>query len=1772
MGLRSAQRGYRYQDFIAGLVFCWSLLQYQNPYYIIDEKDNKDDWIEDIKVVCGNKKDCFQIKYTEKRKLSVDDFKSNGELSLDILLKYFLVQKEYDIRFFLLLKWSKPTDGLKDLLVEDNNQLFDFPESAFYCFDLNKIEKICLTFGLNNNCETNELLSKIHIVCEMPESSLDFLNPLPLETYLFNSIEKIGIGVFPNNNITLEQFAKNLFVEMDYYRTSKVFKVESSTLLSRLCVCTDFGKLNEIPSLNENMLVRNVPFLDEVINALSTFERVVVVGEPGSGKTHLCFELERYLSEQSIKYTKHYLYVGTADAELAKRTDTNYLISNLLATIYKLFPNLNKDNSLFGADIKCLNKAIDLIDEQIFLIIDGVDHAYRNYGEKSKTDLIDLINDIHTNKFVHILLITQPMDCLKNLKHFTSLQMPKWTQREIMILASHKNINPTTDQLKLLVEKGEGNPLYINYLLDNITQINDAPQYGGNITNYYRYLLKSIESPYLCKYLVSIPFFFSEKEFSVISNSGSDGDAFIGSISFLLKYDNLAQGYKIYHESFIRFLYDYCVEKRIDLKLAKRDVVNYLKTLNFYSNFKCYNYYLSLLKDIDDYESILAFASYDFLENSVYYGHTIHEIRENLNLFRIGACHIHSYYYYCSYLLLKKCVDNYYDQDYVGGDYPDYYLAFLSLFGEDGLNKLFLHKCSPNTSNLIYYSAFLDGLNPSSSLISENGDYSPFERNYYLTDLVAERYQNGETIKNIKSEATFDQKLEIIRAMNELGKVADVTNSNDNEVLSILSCYRFDGIGGLNKNTINLSFIPNVYKENFGSILANFVLNVNNGLLTSEQEKNVKKQQDTSFIYSVFRLVIDNNSSYVVYKSNNKDLLLEKSLINNLLRFKNRVDPFIGDPRACDFTSVSFKYIFITLLLTPLKYLINRYQDYLVLLFEIKNKLETTVRGSVLSCISLDDILENIGPFLNENNRESVLDALMAEVEKSLPNYLYAYSAGFCFKMSRLYKTVNENKQKELFLRGVRYSLAYGNHKDIFFEELLGSLDYSYDLIGNSLEISALVGNMAQGLDSHTDGRETKWFYVDWIRTIANKNISGVVNYLSDYSLKNGYFWKNDIGMGVAIESLYKSISSSTLFWLLISNQLEYNRFDYDIYLFCIKKLHSEGNLDYAEQLINYLYSINKEFESDANLIANLNDFVSKNGIASKRFITREERENGSNKDSILETISTHLSGNDESIDQTQIIAKRITDCGSLDSDEKKHLVIDSIINNRHTIKLDKLYDYLLSNEWNEEDVVFLNAVFFFFKRDGWYKSFIDSNCFIKGYCANKELFNKTFFSLAEQQDDVWRGVCELGSALFKAENEKEQALQIYDLIYFLTQKRVPDCRDFIKKESLTTTLTIEELSIALVLSRINEYGADNHKTILRFVASKIQNNDKFVIKWLFSNWNYFKTFVKCELIALLLKYQFNFKLFSKEVVELSVNDSTYITKTFFAGIVQNAKHNEPILIKAMFPKNNEAFYCCLHLYNFYLVDNFCFLHGLDSSELLELYKHSVNNEDIKHEYSLFYSPSSNRPIENYYRYNLYLESVNSFFEKHADEIALEDFLGVLNKLLPVEDELTTNCFLEADKFKNGFVPVSSYISIENDKGFKKPIRDLNIQKSITIEEQFLNSKDSLSINNIEKIGKSICRDYQILFTFSPTITNKYKIRSEERDGMMCYFVDEKMIGFYHIQKESIKGIESYYDRYYLKETGTLYIKKKFLNMIKKDFGVSRLVKKKTIIECNYCV
>lgn len=56
MSLRVAQRGYRYQDFIAGRIVLDEMLKDGNPTIQVDKKDEKDDFVDDIKVIENNNK------------------------------------------------------------------------------------------------------------------------------------------------------------------------------------------------------------------------------------------------------------------------------------------------------------------------------------------------------------------------------------------------------------------------------------------------------------------------------------------------------------------------------------------------------------------------------------------------------------------------------------------------------------------------------------------------------------------------------------------------------------------------------------------------------------------------------------------------------------------------------------------------------------------------------------------------------------------------------------------------------------------------------------------------------------------------------------------------------------------------------------------------------------------------------------------------------------------------------------------------------------------------------------------------------------------------------------------------------------------------------------------------------------------------------------------------------------------------------------------------------------------------------------------------------------------------------------------------------------------------------------------------------------------------------------------------------------------------------------------------------------------------------------
>lgn len=1753
--LRGAQRGYRYQDILAEKVVCWALSIYVNPTFIIDEKDNLNDYIEDIKVIVGEKKDCFQIKHSNNRRLSIDDFKTGGELSLSRLNEYDKSQNDFSSRYFFLLKWEKPTDKLANLIIEDELQIFHYKNTKYYKFNLDLLNIICSEMNIEINSQTIALLNKIHILCEMPESSCDFTNPLELENNLFESISNIGIGRFPNDFITPKQFAINLFNELNFYRSDSISSITASDLLKKLCICVDFGKLNETPNINEEILISDEEDLDLIFNSINNNERTLLVGEPGSGKTYFSYSLEKLLSSHSINYTKHYFYIDTSDNDLVKRSKGDYLIGNLLLRVYEQYPGSKKEGLSLSASIDDLNLALSTIRERLVVLIDGVDHAFRNYLDEKDNELIDLINRIVTNDYVHIVLISQPLSHLEKLDNFNKYSIKKWDKNNIKMLAHKKNIELNDDVIDSINEKGQGNPLYINYLLNNIEDLNNTPVYDGDIKNYYSYLIKNSNSKHLFQYLISIPFSFTEYEFSAISNSGTIGMVFIQKNIFLLKYDNIFKGYRIYHESLIRFLFDYCDSFKIDLIQTKKNVVAYLKQRPFYSDFKAYNYTNQLCFEVGDIDSILSYISYDFISKSLFYGHCLKEINNNVGFFRKAICQKESFELYEVYLLMKKCLDVYYDEDFTTEQSPDYFLAFLSVMGEAGVESLMMHNYSPKTANLIYYSAAVDGIASPTSFMNDEANYSQFERDFYLSNLVIKHFFDKKTIKLINSDLPFSQKLEIVRTTNELEKIQDLFHDEDEDIKSLLNLFYFDPLCKIKSNRIRLDFERNYYKEDFAKILCDFVSSVNCEFIDHNLEQTILDLQEHEFIFAVFRLVLDNHRAYKLFKKNNNKKLFEETIVKNIISFKNRVDPFKGEPRACDFTSPEFRYVFINILLLPLKYLDEAKEEYFKEVLSIKDKLETSVRGAVMSCISLDDILDNIKVYLNNDNMSIILKTLESDITKSFNYQQYAYSAGFCYKLSRLFKNFDRKKQLEFYEKGISYSLCYGGHKDIFFEEIIDSFAAVQGYLASPTQDLIEIGDMAYALDYHTDGKETKWFFLDWIRFCSEKYINECSNYICHKRLNYFYHWKIDIGVGILIEYIYDKISSKTLFFLLTSNQLDESHFDYDIYYFCLKRLIKEKNRILSYQLLTYLNSVKKEFERNASFVHKLNSIIIDEKFDFQTF--EIETEQYINKEIKSQSIShVPLLHEINSIDKYLLsdVANAIINAIPLQDCDKS--IIEKLFHDyRYHSDLSELCDLVLNKVEGDLDKAYFYALSFFYCRDGWDKAYVNADYFAKGLEKYQNLFVDNLFCLIERNPDVWRGLAGICKGLALNPKTKEQSIAIWKSIKDFAEKRLPDCNHEVDTFQFVDSLSMEDIGLNLLLSGLNDYSSNNHKNILRFINTEIQEQNDLVIKWVFKNWNRLKLFTKLDILSILLNNNFDFKTYSESWDLCIKNDASILSRTLLSGI-KNGKVAKEITPLPYFIGNEEQYYCYLHLFKYRGIHDFCVLNGINVDIFLKSYKETIGSKQAINDYKLFYSASELRPVDNFYRYNSFLEVTNEFFDGLVGRVKEDDLFNVFFTLLPLDESVCTKFFGPLLNDPDTIL-LASYKASEPHKEFSKT-KQLKVEKDISIT-QFESKGKKLLLNNIDSICNAIMYDHQIEFTFLPEIIAKYNIKCRRNSGDSVYYIGNEIVAFFQTIRSNLKGIEYYHDRYYLTETGFFYIKRTFLNKICNDFEYADL-------------
>ena len=60
--------------------------------------------------------------------------------------------------------------------------------------------------------------NELTIILEMPKASLDLKNPGGIENVIIQQVEKLGVGIYPNDNLNLEEVIYKLATEVKHSR------------------------------------------------------------------------------------------------------------------------------------------------------------------------------------------------------------------------------------------------------------------------------------------------------------------------------------------------------------------------------------------------------------------------------------------------------------------------------------------------------------------------------------------------------------------------------------------------------------------------------------------------------------------------------------------------------------------------------------------------------------------------------------------------------------------------------------------------------------------------------------------------------------------------------------------------------------------------------------------------------------------------------------------------------------------------------------------------------------------------------------------------------------------------------------------------------------------------------------------------------------------------------------------------------------------------------------------------------------------------------------------------------------------------------------------------------------------------------------------------------------------------------------------------------------------------------------------------------------------
>lgn len=1711
MSLNTAHEGYEYQDLLTAYFILDCILEDEESTFFIDKKEFDSDRFDDLTI--RNNKGLFkkQIKYSNlesNHAFQKEDLSTDGSynLAIDKLFNSWNNHPQksiLDIR--LCLAWNEPKDELLNILdIHNKQKTFKNHNTTLYKVNVRKlwpknkkpIKKWRRFRRESTDIQRNEFIKfceTFTIEIDFPKFSLSIYQPGQLEKIILDQVDRLGIGIFPNNKISKEEFILSLstFIKMS---RSKGIPITSKEIFKRFEIVTDFGSIEQSFPIDER---KNIPTKNNVASILQLVKsnkRIILTGEPGSGKSWFVNNLIRELNSNDINTVKHYCYTDLQDKFQKERIKIDVFYGNIISEILNLYPELkDKKHHKYGSSLSELNVLIKNISKPTVLIIDGLDHIQRVFNYRpydnlsiSEIDIINEVNKINISDNLTILVASQPIIELANIHSYTQVSIPSWNIKDVKDLMSRLHLDDyeLDDKLisDLLFEKSSGNPLYLTYLIEevknlsqvNLDSFNSLPFYSYNLKEYYSYLLAKQnlhnDVPFA---LSAVNFSLTKKELKEITELGLFVDKTLDLLKPVLKQNRSSKGYLIYHESFRRFILEKLKSNEVVEKRIFRPVIDWFDKLDFYSYPKAYRYFLQVLTDGGYYEKVLEFISKDFIKKCVCSGHPWDIIKNNYHFFSKACVE--------SKNVEKVIILNEINKTLTGTEdsFDKVFLYYIDAFGykngyeavseyllfeskptltkRQGLQVCYLIDSKGAVAPWTHYSDYFKSGEP-----IQLDDFKCYIRLLLIQQNVTELISVTEKIKKRELsdfKAYFIQELSLFRPstfVDELINRYDIIN----EVLTI------DNKKGIKKENL--------------IILAEEILKFDN---ISDREvpkikfffKQIENQiDDSKVLFAVINVFKSNNWFYnwLIYFIKIKQIGAAETITS--LEIKNAFDflvynlePFQGNPRTCDLYQLrGFIYDSLNEGLS----FIRKKDDWsyvLKIIDKASTKTTAYIQNSPGGPIVANNLFKLFVENINENNSTSVIELLVRQYEWNKGGQFHAFLSEYCFQLVKAYAFINDSEKIDLYFnQGVEYVLGYTWRRDLTLEDLTESivgLSFINDSLGNEyvLKLKELVDSVVQ----HTDGKDTKYFPVKWFEKFYKINPKSASLYLLNELVDTRCDWRLESSLKHLITNPDVRINDLTKCFL---NQTMVVESD-EAFLMDSIKLFEKLKMPVAKNTlaaaINARLSIKQNLERSKGFQNKIkkytsklnfsNNFVVSNPIASSRKaitidpivkIKRECIHRKEFSDMSLSELSVYLNDNvilEKEIqsliyifDSYQVLTPEIKDL-------IKHLVRkNEDYHNKKNINITPIFDS------NSELSVFFWITQFVYQKGGWFESLSNLAAFQTAYKLNPSKSIDFLFELLASNLNL--GYKHVFSAnLFNALSSVGYNISLLEKawlsMYEIIENRLPsrETYDWDTVLSNELNMNIDEIHICLLFCRFKSYTVQKYHLVLSSISILLYEDSQALIKpikWFLLNHEYFKKSIILAILQLLVLFEETtrgyFKNFEPEL------KSIYPTYYFLIDtLIANSFHfNNNYIIKAkndlIYPISNDDFKWFEGLNKRHEILKMA---GIDTKNIFGKFKATFQKKYSDY-LKIYANRMRERMVSNIYFSDYLLELFNTeYYEKFNSDFnpqdAFESLKIDIKSIIAQQLSMTMrpNNLKQASKYENHIAFIEEIYSDEND-------------------------------------------------------------------------------------------------------------------------------------------